>query len=76
MTPLHHFGQWLRELLGGIPLPLVRVLFVSLLVSVLIWALLLPRTATAPPGEGRWTSNLKLWAAVALAIQIVIYTFV
>ena len=76
MTPLHTVGNTLRELLSQIPLPVVRLLFLSLPVLLLIWVLRLPRAETTPPGAEsrvRWDENLKLWAAVALAIQIAIY---
>ena len=41
------------------------------------WVLSLPRSETTPPGrDSGWDANLKLWAAVALLIQIAIYSFV
>lgn len=74
MTPLHFIGEFVRELLGAIPLEAVRLLFAALPVAVLIWVLTLPREATTPPGgTGRWDENLKLGAALALIAQIVIY---
>lgn len=76
MTPLHALGNALRDLLSQIPLSAVRVIFVLLLVVLLIWVLSLPRSETRPPGEPRWDANLKLWAAIALLIQIAIYSFV
>ena len=75
MTPLHHIGNLVRELLLQIPLPVVRGLFIALPVAVLIWVLTLPREATTDPeGTGRWNTNLKTGAAVALLMQIVIYS--
>ncbi len=75
MTPLHDFGDWLRQLLAAIPLSLVRVLFVGSLVAVLMWVLTLPRSETTPAGGSkRWDDNLKLSAGLALVIQIVIYS--
>lgn len=74
MTPLHQFGESLRELLQSIPLFAVRMLFVGSLVLVLIWVLRLPRSAVTPKdGAKRWDENLKPIAAVALLIQILIY---
>lgn len=76
MTPLHVFGNWLRELFGMIPPPVVRILFVAVPMVLLIWVLRLPREAVTPPNHpARWDENLKLWAAVALVIQIGIYLF-
>lgn len=75
MTPLHQFGEILRQTLQSLPLMLVRLLFVASLVALLIWVLRLPQTATSPPGGAkRWDENLKIGAAVALSIQILIYT--
>jgi hypothetical protein len=75
VTPLHQFGEFLRQSLLTIPLPLVRVLFVASLVALLVWVLRLPPSATTPPGGARrWDENLKVGAGVALVIQILIYT--
>ncbi len=75
MTPLHHFGEFLRDSLQAIPLISVRVLFVASLVALLIWVLRLPRSATTPPGGARrWDENLKIGASIALMIQILIYS--
>lgn len=77
MTPLHALGDFLRNLLSQVPLWAVRVIFVLLLVVLLVWVLSLPRTEMRPPGgQPRWDANLKLWAAVALLIQIAIYSLV
>lgn len=74
MTPLHEFGQTLRELLQSIPLSAVRALFVGSLALVLVWLIRLPRTAVTPKaGATRWDENLKPIAAAALVIQLVIY---
>lgn len=73
-TILHSIGDQLRELFASIPLPVVRWMFLAVPVLLLVWVLLLPRRAVAPPeGTGRWDENLRLWAAVALLLQIVIY---
>lgn len=75
MTPLHQFGEFLRQSLQTVPLPLVRLLFVASLVGLLVWVLRLPRTVTMPPGGAkRWDENLKIGAAIAIAIQILIYS--
>lgn len=77
MTPLHHFGEFVRQALLAVPLPAVRAAVLALLAALLIWTLLLPRDATTPSAQSvRLTENLKLWAAVALLIQIAIYAFV
>jgi hypothetical protein len=76
MTPLHQFGEFLRQSLQSIPLWMVRVLFVTSLCVLLVWVLRLPRSATMPPGGAkRWDENLKIGASVAILIQILIYSF-
>ncbi|MCA9178879.1 MAG: hypothetical protein KDB14_30660 [Planctomycetales bacterium] len=74
MTPLHYIGDFLRAALGAVPLTLVRALFVGTLIALLVWVLRLPAEATSPPGGAkRWDENLKVGAAVALVLQILIY---
>lgn len=74
MTPLHHFGDLVRDAMLAIPLSWVRGLFLSTLIAVLVWVLLLPRSETTPAGGAkRWDENLKYGAALALGIQIIIY---
>lgn len=74
-TFLHRIGDAFREVLTAIPLPVVQSIFVAFLVALLVWVIRLPRERVAPPaGEpAGWSSHLKLWASVALVIQIAIY---
>ena len=77
MTPLHHIGEFCRNLLLQVPLPVVRGLFLLPLIALLIWVLRLPRAETTDPDRPlRLAENLKLWAALALLIQITIYALV
>lgn len=74
MTPLHHFGEALRNLLGTVPIAAARILFVLVLVVLLVWVLRLPASETSPEGGARrWDENLKFGAGLALGIQIIIY---
>lgn len=76
MTPLHQFGEALRNALLAVPLSAVRFLMVSLLAVLLIWVLRLPQADTQPPGGARrFDENLKWGAAAALLIQILIYSW-
>ena len=76
MTFLHHIGKLIRELLLQVPLPVARALFLAVPIVVLIWVLRLPREVTTPPeSTGRTCENLKYGAALALLIQIAIYSF-
>lgn len=76
MTIFHDIGNFFRSRLMEIPLELVRAVFLLMLLALLIWVLRLPRSETTPPNrKSRWDENLKLWASVALVIQILIYSF-
>ena len=76
MTLLHHIGNFVRNALLLIPLPVVRLLFLATLVVLLVWVLRLPRAETTPAeGARRWDQNLKVGAAAALLIQIVLYAW-
>lgn len=74
MSPLHSVGESLRELLGQIPLSAVRVVFVAIPLALMIWVLRLP-TAQTTPADGRqsWDVDLRVWAWLALGVQVVIY---
>ncbi|MEY4939446.1 MAG: hypothetical protein RIQ93_1181 [Verrucomicrobiota bacterium] len=74
MTPLHHIGEALRQALLHVPLGFVRALFVALLVGLAIWVACLPRAQTTPDGaKPKLSQNLKMWTAITLGIQVVIY---
>jgi len=76
MSPLHYFGDFVRELLLKVPLPLARGLFVLLMLALLIWVLTLPRKeVTRSESSDRISENLRVWAALALLIQVVVYVF-
>ena len=75
MTPLHHIGDVFRDLVVAVPLWTALAIFVSILIVVFVWVLRLSPDRVSPPtNENRnWTNNLKLWAAIAIGLQIVIY---
>jgi hypothetical protein len=73
MTPLHHIGDFIREILLRVPLPAARGLFLATFLVVLLWVLTLPREETTDGAAGANLRNLKPWAALALLVQIVIY---
>lgn len=75
MQPFHAIGDLVRQLLLGIPLEVARGLFATLLVGVMIWVLRLPNSRTTPPDSPHWYNNLKLWAVLALGIQLAIYLY-
>jgi len=75
MNLLHQIGDLLRGWLLQVPLPAVRGLFLLALISLLLWVLFLPKAMTVPPEGARgWQDNLKIWAGLALLIQILIYS--
>ena len=78
MSPLHQFGEAIRKLLLQIPLGAARAIFLLFLVALLLWVLTLPRAQTTPPntapGQLRLSENLKLWAAISLVLQLLIYS--
>jgi hypothetical protein len=76
-TILHQFGNILRNALQSIPLDFVKYLFLLLIATVLIVVLRLPTSETTPVKSGpvRWDENLKIWASLALLIQLAIYWF-
>lgn len=76
-TILHQFGNLLRSALQSISMDLVRYLFLLLIATVLIVVWRLPKSETTPikTGPVRWDENLKIWASLALLIQLAIYWF-
>jgi len=74
VTPLHYIGEFFRNLALAIPLWGVRLIFLGLLIGLLLWVIRLPKSETTPPeGSDKATEDLKLWASLALAVQILIY---
>jgi hypothetical protein len=74
MSIIHEIGDALRAAFGTIPLALVRAAFVAVPLLLMIWVLRLPSNETTPPGRAsRLDENLKVWAWLALAMQVVVY---
>ena len=77
MTPLHQIGEAIRQALLQIPLGAARALFLLFLAALLAWVLFLPRHQTVRPnaqGNVPLSENLKLWAALSLVLQLIIYS--
>jgi hypothetical protein len=74
-TPIHDFGDWLRAALQSIPLTTVRGAFLAFLLIAWLGVLLAPAPQREADEErpARWDGKLKLWASLALFVQIVIY---
>jgi hypothetical protein len=76
MSPLYALGDLLRSAMLAVPMAAVRALFVASLVALLVWVWRLPKSATVPPGGARrWDEDLRIWASLALVIQIAIYSW-
>ena len=73
MTPLHHFGDLVRDLLLRVPLGAVRILFVTTLAVLLLWVLRLPNQDVSGIATSGQRHDLRPWAALALLVQLVIY---
>jgi hypothetical protein len=59
-----------------VPLEVARGIFVVLMVALLVWVLALPTAQVTPPGRpARAGENLKIWAALAVGVQVLIYIF-
>lgn len=75
--PLHWIGALLRTGFQQIPLVGARGLFIALPLLLMVWVLRLPDRETTPAGRDcHWSEDLKVWAWMALAIQVVIYCVV
>lgn len=75
MTPLHHLGDFLRNLLLQIPLGLVKIIFIAVPLLLLIWVMRRPRDQSADPSQSDKPVDLRPWAALALGFQVLIYLF-
>ncbi len=74
MSPLHATGDVLRTLFLMVPMGAVRVVFVAIPLLLMVWVLRLPSSETVPPSkEHRWDEDLRVWAWIALATQVLVY---
>lgn len=75
--PLYWFGSLLRYGFSLIPMVGARALFVAIPLLLMVWVLRLPDAETTPADRDcHWSEDLKVWAWLALAIQVVIYCVV
>ena len=75
MTMLHWIGDTLRGQLMLVPLPVVRWLFIGLLLALMAWVVQLPSSETTPSGRhSAWYEDLKIWAWLALMFQVLVYS--
>ena len=75
MTFLHSIGDSLRQFLEQVPLSAARWLIIALFLVLLFWIVQLPTTRANPNDlQSRWYEDLRIWAWLAVMIQIVIYS--
>jgi hypothetical protein len=70
---LHFIGDQLRELFLQVPLWAARGLFLAVFFALMIWIVQLPRSAATPAANSPWHEDLRVWAWLALAFQMVVY---
>lgn len=73
MSVLHALGDLLRNMFLQVPLWGARALFLAVLLGLMIWVVQLPKSATAPSASSPWHEDLRIWAWVALMLQLLAY---
>lgn len=74
MTFLHSIGNVLRLQLESVPLGVARWLMIGVFLVLLFWVIQVPsRRATPADRPSIWLDDLRIWAWLALMIQVVIY---
>lgn len=66
-------GDQLREVFLQIPLWIARGLFLGLLFALMVWVVQMPKSATTPKTDSPWHEDLRVWAWLALVIQMFAY---
>lgn len=66
-------GDQLRAGFLQIPLWAARGLFLTLLFGLMVWIVQMPKSATAPRADSPWHEDLRVWAWLALVIQMFAY---
>jgi len=66
-------GELLRTTFLQIPLWAARGLFLALLFGLMVWVVQLPKSATTPHANSPWHEDLRIWAWLALLIQLFAY---
>jgi hypothetical protein len=70
---LHWIGDQLRSTFLLVPLWAARGLFLAVFLGLMIWIVQLPRSATTPSATSPWHEDLRVWAWLALLIQLLAY---
>ncbi len=74
MTFLHTIGEALRIQLEAVPLSIAKWLMIGVFLLMLFWVIQVSsRKATPADRSSIWFEDLRIWAWLALMIQVVIY---
>ncbi len=74
MTFLHWIGDALRQLFEQVPLSVAKWLLIGQFLALIFWVVQLRSSETTPQDhQSKWYEDLKIWAWLALMMQIVIY---
>jgi hypothetical protein len=70
---LYWIGEQLRTAFLQIPLWVAKGLFLGVFFALMIWIVQLPKSATTPQPNSAWHEDLRIWAWLALLIQLFVY---
>ena len=71
---LVEFGEHLRTLFLQIPLWIARGLFLGVFFMLMVWIVQMPKSATTPRADSPWHEDLRIWAWLALIVQMLVYS--
>ena len=66
-------GDRLRDVFLQVPMWVARSLFLALLFGLMVWVVQMPKSATTPRADSPWHEDLRVWAWLALVIQMFAY---
>lgn len=70
---LIEIGEHLRHAFLQIPLWVARALFLGVFFGLMVWIVQLPKSATTPRADAPWHEDLRVWAWLALVLQLAAY---
>lgn len=66
-------GDQLRAAFLQVPLWAARSFFLALLFGLMVWVIQIPKSAATPKADSPWHEDLRVWAWLALVIQMFAY---
>jgi hypothetical protein len=70
---LIEIGEQLRSAFLQIPMWAARALFLGVFLALMVWVVQLPKSVTTPKSDSAWHEDLRLWAWLALVLQLLAY---